>query len=78
MKQKSKGKQELPTGREPIKARILGLNSKTMRKMDLGEFCLLRESADAEGRRKMDHLLCIGAQKIVQEELAKARLRDAR
>lgn len=42
---------------EAINARIITLDTKAMRKMDVGEFWLLRESADTEGRRKLDYLL---------------------
>jgi hypothetical protein len=53
----SQTKGGLRGGPEAIKARIMALDTKVLSKMDVGEFWLLRESADAEGRRKLDYLL---------------------
>jgi len=82
-KQSSKGKQGPPMGPEAIKARILGLDTKTMGKMGVDEFWALREGADAEGRRKLDYLLnrmqIEGfARGVVLEELSKQNSRKGK
>jgi len=70
------------TGPEAIRALIMGLDMKSFVKLDVGEFMLLREGADFEGRKKLDYLMRRGeiegfARGVVQEELAKAGLTRA-
>ena len=61
---------------EEIRARIMGLDMKSFLKLGVGEFALLRERADFEGRKKLDYLMRRGeiegfARGVVREELAK-------
>jgi len=83
LKQISKGKQRPPKGPEAIKARILGLDTKTLGKMGVDEFLVLREGADFEGRKKLDYLMrrmeIEGfARGVVLEELAKQNSRKGK
>jgi len=65
---------------EEIRARIFALDMKSFVKLDVGEFMLLREGADFEGRKKLDYLMRRGeiegfARSVAREEIAKAKLR---
>ena len=52
------------------------LDTKALMKMDVGRFCLLREGANAEDRKRLDYLLNqAGLEHKVREELAKAAKR---
>jgi hypothetical protein len=67
-------------GPEAIRARIMGLDMKSFVNLGVGEFMLLREGADFEGRKKLDYLMRRGeiegfARGVVREELAKAAKR---
>jgi len=78
MKQKSKGKQKLPTTPEAIHARIWAIDTKTMGKMGAGEFALLLDKANYEDRRHLEYLLSRFqteglVRRVVKEEFAKAK-----
>jgi len=65
---------------EEIRARIFALDMKSFVKLDVGEFMLLREGADFEGRKKLDYLMRRGeiegfARSVAREEIAKAKLK---
>jgi len=65
---------------EEIRARIFALDMKSFVKLDVGEFMLLREGADFEGRKKLDYLMRRGeienfARGIAREEIAKAKIK---
>jgi hypothetical protein len=70
MKQKKSAKEKT------IERQIWNLDTAALLKMDTIDFCVLRDRADAEGRRKLDYLLNRASlettiRRIVQEELAK-------
>lgn len=83
MKQEGNGKQGPPMGPEAVRVRIMGLDTKTMGKMDAAEFMLLREGADFEGQKKLDYLFNRMEienliRVIVKEELAKLSTPETR
>ena len=79
-KLKEKDRRKPPMGPEAILSRIMGLDMKSFVKLDVGEFMLLREEADEDGRKKLDYLMRRGeiegfARSVAREEIAKAKLK---
>lgn len=73
-------KQKKTAKGKTIEQQIMELDTKALLKMDVAEFCLLREKANAEQLRKLDYLLNRAdldyfVRGIVREELAKAAIK---
>jgi hypothetical protein len=74
MKQKP-GAEKKMTKEAAVEKQIREMNTRTLLKMDVAKFCVLREQANAEQLKRLDYLLNNAdleykVRKIVREELA--------